>query len=83
LEYGIDRPLEMEFLLSIVKPNVGVFTAIDSVHSEQFGDPSQIANEEVKMIRNTLDIVFLNENDTYAMQAKDSISVDKFTYQTE
>jgi len=36
LEYGIDRPGEMEFLLEIAQPNVGVFTAIDSVHSMQF-----------------------------------------------
>ena len=31
LEYGIDRPMEMEFLLEIVKPHIGLFTAIDSV----------------------------------------------------
>jgi UDP-N-acetylmuramyl pentapeptide synthase len=36
LEYGIDRPGEMDFLLGIAKPHIGVFTAIDSVHSEQF-----------------------------------------------
>ncbi len=83
LEYGIDRPLEMEFLLKIVKPHIGVFTAIDAVHSEQFGDPSKIAEEEVKMIRSTLEAAFLNENDTYAMQLKDTINIDKFTYQTE
>lgn len=36
LEYGIDRPKEMEFLVSIAKPDIGIFTAIDAVHSEQF-----------------------------------------------
>lgn len=82
LEYGIDRPKEMEFLVSIAKPDLGVFTAIDSVHSEQFGDPSQIANEEVKMIKNTSEICFLNMDDTYAMQLKDLIKIDTITYQT-
>lgn len=83
LEYGIDRPKEMEFLLSIAKPHMGVFTTIDAVHSEQFGDPSQIANEEVKMIKSTTEIAFLNANDTYAMQLKEHIWIDTFTYQTE
>jgi UDP-N-acetylmuramoyl-tripeptide--D-alanyl-D-alanine ligase len=83
LEYGIDRPKEMEFLLSIAKPQIGVFTAIDAVHSEQFGDPSKIANEEVKMIKGTTEVAFLNANDTYAMQLKEHIGIDTFTYQTE
>lgn len=82
LEYGIDRPLEMEFLLKIAKPQIGVFTAIDAVHSEQFGDPSKIAHEEVKMIKGTTEVAFLNANDVYAMQLKDHIGIDTFTYQT-
>lgn len=83
LEYGIDRPLEMEFLVKIAKPHIGVFTAIDAVHSEQFGDPSKIADEEVKMIKSTLEVAFLNENDSYAIQLKDMIKIDKLIYQTE
>jgi len=83
LEYGIDRPKEMDFLLSIAKPHIGVFTAIDAVHSEQFGDPSKIAHEEVKMIKDTTEVAFLNANDVYAMQLRDHIHIDAFTYQTE
>jgi UDP-N-acetylmuramyl pentapeptide synthase len=82
LEYGIDRPKEMEFLLSIAKPDIGVFTAIDAVHSEQFGNPQEIAREEVKMVKNTKSTVFLNSDDPYAMELKDKIGVDVFTYQT-
>ncbi|MFA5747847.1 MAG: Mur ligase family protein [Candidatus Absconditabacterales bacterium] len=82
LEYGIDRPKEMEFLLKIANPHIGIFTAIDSVHSQQFGDPAQIAKEEIKMIKNTLEIAFLNENDAYAMQLIHQINIDYFTYQT-
>ena len=83
LEYGIDRPGEMDFLVSIAKPDIGVFTAIDSVHSEQFGDPGEIAKEEVKMLKNTLEIWFLNANDIYAIQLKDHLKIDYLTYQTE
>lgn len=83
LEYGIDRPKEMEFLVSIAQPNIGIFTAIDAVHSEQFGDPAAIAREEVKMIKNTKEIAFLNHNDDYAMQLAKQIDIDMFSYQTE
>jgi len=83
LEYGIDRPKEMEFLVSIAKPDIGIFTAIDAVHSEQFGDPAAIANEEVKMIQNTKEIAFLNFNDEYAIQLAKQIKIDNFTYQTQ
>lgn len=83
LEYGIDRPGEMDFLLTITKPHIGIFTAIDAVHSEQFGNPAEIAREEVKMLKNTLEIGFLNANDTYAIQLKDHLHIDYLTYQTE
>ncbi len=83
LEYGIDRPGEMDFLVTIAKPHIGIFTAIDSVHSEQFGNPAEIAKEEVKMLQNTLEIGFLNANDAYALQLKDQLKIDYLTYQTE
>jgi len=83
LEYGIDRPGEMDFLVSIAKPHIGIFTAIDSVHSEQFGNPAEIAKEEVKMLKNTLEIGFLNANDPYAIQLKDQLHIDYLTYQSE
>jgi len=73
----------MDFLVSIAKPHIGIFTAIDSVHSEQFGNPAEIAKEEVKMLQNTLEIGFLNANDAYALQLKDQLHIDYLTYQTE
>ena len=82
LEYGIDRPKEMEFLLSINKPHIGVFTAIDAVHSEQFGNPAEIAREEVKMVKNTREMAFLNLDDLYAQQLVWTLGVDELTYQT-
>ena len=82
LEYGIDRPKEMEFLVSINKPHIWVFTAIDAVHSEQFWNPTEIAKEEVKMVQNTREIAFLNADDTYAQQLVGTLWIDEFTYQT-
>ncbi len=83
LEYGIDRPGEMDFLLDIVQPDIGIFTALDSVHSEQFGDPTAIAEEEIKMILATKETAFLNSNDSYAMQLSPRIDIEQFFYQTE
>lgn len=83
LEYGVDHPGEMDFLLSIVKPNIGIFTAIDSVHSEQFGDPDAIARDESAMVLASKEVVFLNAQDTYAMQIAHDISADVFLYQTK
>jgi UDP-N-acetylmuramyl pentapeptide synthase len=36
LEYGIDHPGEMAFLISIVAPDISIHTQIDAVHSLQF-----------------------------------------------
>lgn len=82
LEYWIDRPKEMEFLVSINKPHIWVFTAIDAVHSEQFWNPTEIAREEVKMVKNTREIAFLNADDIYAQQIVWTLWIDEFTYQT-
>ncbi len=83
LEYGIDRPGEMDFLLDIVQPDIGIFTALDSVHSEQFGDPTAIAEEEIKMILATKETAFLNCDDSYAVQLSPRIAIEQFFYQTE
>ena len=77
LEYGIDNPWEMDFILKVAHPDIWVFTAIDAVHSEQFGNPQKIASEEIKMALNTKSLVFLNANDQYAQQLAPRIKVDK------
>ena len=82
LEYGIDNPGEMDFILKVAHPDIWVFTAIDAVHSEQFWNPQKIASEEIKMALNTKSLVFLNANDEYAQQLAPRIKVDKLMYKT-
>ena len=74
LEYGIDNPWEMDFILKVAHPDIWVFTAIDAVH--------KIASEEIKMALNTKSLVFLNANDEYAQQLAPRIKVDKLMYKT-
>lgn len=83
LEYGVDHPGEMDFLLSIVKPDIGIFTAIDAVHSEQFGNPERIAQDESAMVLACTEKVFLNAQDSYATKLMERLTVDTLLYQTQ
>ena len=49
LEYGIDHPWEMDFLLSIAIPDVAIITPISPNHIEQFGDFARYRDEKLKI----------------------------------
>lgn len=80
LEYGIDHPGEMEFLINIAKPDCAIHTQIDAVHSEQFGNPKNIAKEEFLLLEHARDIVFVNVDDEYLEKYISTISCDIVTY---
>lgn len=52
LEYGIDHPGDMDYLLSIARPNIAVVTALGEipVHVEFFRDPEQVREEKAKLV---------------------------------
>ncbi len=52
LEYGIDRPGDMKYLLSISEPTISVFTAMGEipVHVEFFPSPEGVLREKAKII---------------------------------
>lgn len=52
LEYGIDRPGDMNYLLSIAKPQIGAVTAVGRipVHVEFFPGPEGVAKEKSKLV---------------------------------
>lgn len=52
LEMGIDRPNDMDYLLSIVRPDVGVLTNISHSHIEYFGSVDKIKKEKSKLVKN-------------------------------
>ncbi len=82
LEYGIDHPGEMEFLLGIAKPHIGIVTKIDKVHSMQFTSPDIIAKEKYKLAFDTQNMVFLNTEDAYSESGKKGCKVPVFLYST-
>lgn len=83
LEYGIDRPLEMEFLCSICKPHISVLTKLDAVHSLQFGTAEDIANEELKLQKNTLLKCYINNNDPHGVNLISSLQTKIVIYNTK
>lgn len=49
LEYGIDHPGEMDFLLSIALPTIAIVGPISPNHMEQFGTMDRYRNEKLKL----------------------------------
>jgi len=51
LEMGIDRPKDMDYLLSIVRPTRAVITKLGQAHLEFFNSLDQLHNEKIKLAR--------------------------------
>lgn len=83
LEYGIDHVWEMDFLLSIIQPDIWIVTKIDKVHSSQFSTMDIIASEKYKLLQKSKKVVFLNQDDTYMNQYDATISWEKYYYSTD
>ena len=62
---GIDSPTSpknMSYLLSIIKPDLGVFLNVTPVHLENFSSLDQIAQEKAKLI-NSVQTAIINKSD--------------------
>ena len=65
LEMGIDSsksPKNMSYLLSIVKPDIGVFLNVTPVHLENFSSLDEIAQEKAKLVNST-SLAIINNTD--------------------
>lgn len=67
LEYGVDRPDDMKYLLDIARPQLGIITAVGTVpvHVEFFNGPEGVAKEKAKLIAQlpTTGFAILNADD--------------------
>lgn len=72
LEYGIDRPGDMDYLLSIAKPTTAVITSIGVSHYEFFRDAEGIETEKSKLVENLApgDYCILNADNEKALACK-------------
>lgn len=84
LEYGIDRPGDMKKLLSIAKPQIGVFTAIGEtpVHIEYFAGPEAVFREKIKLVQSlpATGFAILNADDKTVMLARGQTRAQIITY---
>ena len=65
LEMGIDSiswPKNMDYLLSVVKPNIGIFLNVNPVHLQFFSSVDEIAQEKAKLV-NQAKVAIVNQND--------------------
>lgn len=87
LEYGVDHPGDMDYLLSIAKPNIAVVTAIGDipVHVEFFKSPEELIAEKTKLVEAlpTDGYAALNHDDfaVYGMKEKTKASTITFGFE--
>jgi UDP-N-acetylmuramoyl-tripeptide--D-alanyl-D-alanine ligase len=86
LEYGIDRVGEMDELLAIAKPNIGILTAIGLSHYEFFKDTETIEREKGRLIEAVQAVsgnaVVLNADNELTLRQRDKTQATVLTYGT-
>jgi len=82
LEMGIDRPGDMDYLLSIVKPRVGVVTTVGPTHLEFFDSINHIAEEKGKLLQavKSRGAAIVNYDDERLRKFSEQISAPVISY---
>lgn len=82
LEFGIDRVGDMDYLLQLAPPTVGVLTAISSSHLEFFKTISTVSREKGKLVlslpKNGLAV--LNADEPRVMKFRDRVKSETLSY---
>ena len=84
LEYAIDRPGDMKYLLEIARPHIGIFTAMGDVpvHVEFFTGPEAVMREKARLISQlpATGFAILNIDDPLVMEAKAQTRAQVMTF---
>ena len=82
LEMGVDRIGDMDYLLSIIKPDIGILTNISHSHIEYFGNLEQIKKEKSKLLKNLNKngIAILNSDNSYLKELLPELKNRAFSY---
>jgi UDP-N-acetylmuramoyl-tripeptide--D-alanyl-D-alanine ligase len=84
LEYAVDRPGDMKYLLDIARPQIGVVTAIGDipVHVEFFSGPEAIAREKSKVVEvlPATGFAVLNHDDQAVLEMRQRTRAYVITY---
>ncbi|MCX6788782.1 MAG: UDP-N-acetylmuramoyl-tripeptide--D-alanyl-D-alanine ligase [bacterium] len=84
LEYAVDKPGDMRYLLEIARPHIGIFTAMGEipVHVEFFTGPEAIMREKSRLISQlpATGFAILNADDELVMEAKSQTRSQVMTF---
>ncbi|PIZ00529.1 hypothetical protein COY62_02105, partial [bacterium (Candidatus Howlettbacteria) CG_4_10_14_0_8_um_filter_40_9] len=81
LEYGLDHPGDIGYLLSIAKPDISVITGISDVHIEELGSVKNILEEKEKLVLNVPGVkAILNTDFVQLKDLAKRIDNEKLTY---
>ncbi len=85
LEMGADKPGDIEYLLSVVQPNIAVVTNVSGVHLEEFKDIDSIVEEKAKIFAGLKegDFGILNADNKYVKNMKVPKEARKITFGRE
>ncbi|GAB0174515.1 MAG: hypothetical protein HHAS10_03940 [Candidatus Altimarinota bacterium] len=62
LEYGIDHPGEMQYLLSIAKPHIAILTPVAPNHLEQFGSLEKYRDAKLLLPKHAKEISIIHDS---------------------
>jgi UDP-N-acetylmuramoyl-tripeptide--D-alanyl-D-alanine ligase len=82
LEMGIDKPGDMDYLLSILKIDVGIITNISHSHLKNFSDLNEIKREKLKLVEDLEEggLAILNTDNDYLRDYKEKFNAKSFSY---
>jgi UDP-N-acetylmuramoyl-tripeptide--D-alanyl-D-alanine ligase len=82
LEYGVDRPGDMDYLLHIAKPHVSVITGIGFSHYEFFSSVEAIEKEKGKLAEalSEKDILVINADNAGAAKQSSKTNAHVYKY---
>ncbi len=82
LEYGVDHVGDMDKLLTIAKPDLGIITAIGVSHYEYFKNAEAIATEKGKLaaILDESSVLIVNADNPKAFEQKNKTKAKILTY---
>ncbi len=82
LEMGIDRPNDMDYLVSLARPNVAVVTTIGMSHYQFFSNLAEIEHEKGKIVEavDQAGFVVLNADNEPALRQRSKTQAKVITY---
>jgi Alr-MurF fusion protein len=81
IEVGISAPGEMERLEKLIRPDIGILTAIGTAHLENFSDAKELCKEKIQLFAHAKNI-FLGpglRNRGWSFLKGDSIELSEYT----